>query len=154
MPSILVKPVLDTGVRSLCIQAYPNHPKGCPNYGQKLTCPPNAPIFDRIINIHCPVYAIYNVFDLEAHRERMRKLHPEWSPRQLDCCLYWQPSARKQLNMEIYSFLLCHTGWRITTCPEAEGVNVTDTMKRAGVFLEWPPVHTTYQIALAGVPFH
>lgn len=31
------------------------------------------------------------------------------------------------------------------------GVNVTETMKNAGVILEWPPANIAYQIALAGV---
>jgi len=35
--------------------------------------------------------------------------------------------------------------------PEAMGVNVTETMKRVGIELEWPPVNVAYQIALAGI---
>lgn len=33
----------------------------------------------------------------------------------------------------------------------AMGVNVTETIEKIGIKLEWPPVDTTYQIALAGI---
>ena len=35
-------------------------------------------------------------------------------------------------------------------CPEAMGVNVTETMKNVGIILEWPPETVTYQIVIAG----
>jgi predicted metal-binding protein len=41
--------------------------------------------------------------------------------------------------------------YKVTTCPEAMGVNITETMKDAGIILEWPPENVTYQIALAGI---
>ena len=39
-------------------------------------------------------------------------------------------------------------------CPEGAGVNITETMKNAGIILEWPPVNYTYQVALAGIPLN
>ncbi len=39
----------------------------------------------------------------------------------------------------------------ITVVPEAMGVNVTETMKRVGIELEWPPVNVAYQIAMGGI---
>ena len=38
----------------------------------------------------------------------------------------------------------------ILTTPEACGVNITETMKKIGVNLEWPPRSVTYQVAIAG----
>ncbi|KUO63623.1 MAG: hypothetical protein APF84_17375 [Gracilibacter sp. BRH_c7a] len=55
------------------------------------------------------------------------------------------------LKQHIVSFLKENKGYRVEACPEAMGVNITETMACAGVFLEWPPENVTYQIALAGI---
>jgi hypothetical protein len=150
MPHAIVNPVIDYSVRGLCAKPYPRHPKGCPNYGQRLTCPPAALKFDWVYDLSRPVVAVWNVFDLEAHVDRMRAKHPGWSWAQLVNCLYWQGTARKQLRGEM-------PGWegdgrRVETCPEAMGVNVTATMASIGIHLEWPPVTKAVQVALLGYP--
>ena len=149
---IEVRPVI-MGRHDLCLRPYPNHRNGCPNYGTKKDCPPGVPIFDSFYDLSKPVYAIYNKFDFKGHVDRMREKHPDWSQRQLECCLYWQGTARKQLRELIEEFeKLSPKGmYSITIVPEAMGVNVTKTMRNAGVVLEWPPVNVAYQIALAGV---
>lgn len=153
---IEVKPVIIQSVRDLCLRPYPNHKKGCPNYGKKKGCPPSAPMFDLVYDLSEPVYAIYNVFDFKGHVDRMKRKHPDWSQRRLECCLYWQGTARKALNTKIKIFhgaMLGITGgdYSITIVPEAMGVNVTETMRRGGIDLEWPPVNVAYQIAFAGI---
>jgi hypothetical protein len=80
----------------------------------------------------------------------MRDRHPDWS-RQVECCLYWQGTARKQLESEIQLFYTQHPHFLATRCPEAMGVNITATMAGIGVELEWPPVTRTYQVALAAI---
>lgn len=80
----------------------------------------------------------------------MKEKHPEWSERQLKCCLYWQPGARKKLKQNIVDFLKIFNEYSVTACPEAMGVDITSTMKSAGITLEWPPEKYTYQIAMAG----
>lgn len=156
MGVIEVKPVIIHFVHSLCLRPYPNHKKGCPNFGKKKGCPPGVPKFDVFYDLSKPTYAIYNVFDFKGHIERMREKHPGWSKRQLECCLYWQGTARKALNTKIKIFhgaMLGSTGadYSITTVPEAMGVNVTETMKKVGIELEWPPVNVVYKIAFAGI---
>lgn len=140
--------------RGLCVRPYPNHPKGCPNYGKKKSCPPTAKMFDEVYDISKPVYAIYTTFDFGTHVAKMREAHPDWSQRQLECCLYWQGAARAALKQEIVRFLRAHQGegFRVETCPEAMGVNLTDTMLGAGINIEWPPVNQTHHIALAAIP--
>jgi len=151
-----VKLILDDSVRNICYRPYPLHPRGCPNYGKKKTCPPQVPFMRDFIDLTKPVYAIWNVFDFYSHVQRMKNLHPDWSRRQLECCLYWQGTARKRLQEEIISFklsLLNHPfsgAIAIIACPEAMGVNVTETMKSIGEILEWPPITKTYQVAIAG----
>jgi predicted metal-binding protein len=122
--------------------------KGCPNFNKRRSCPPFAPIFDIYFCMD-EVWAIWNVFDFGAHVDRMRLLHPDWSERQLVCCLYWQSKARKSLELEIDSFKISHPNLHVTRVPEAMGVNVTETMRLIGVELEWPPNNFALQIALA-----
>jgi len=151
-----VNPVMIHSTHNLCIRPYPNHKKGCPNYGKKKGCPPGIPIFDSVYDLSKPVYAIYNKFNFKEHVDRMKEKHPDWSKRQLECCLYWQGAARKELNTEIKIFHGAMLGWagvdyNICTCPEALGINVTETMKKVGIILEWPPVNVVYKIAVAGI---
>lgn len=140
-------------VHYLCVRSYPNHDNGCPNYGKKKGCPPGVPMFDRFYDLSKPIYAIYNKFDFKGHVERMKVKHSNWSKRQVECCLYWQGTARKKLKerIEIFRSLTICGRYFITTVPEAMGINVTETMKRVGIELEWPPINVTYQIAMAGI---
>lgn len=147
-----VTPVVDCSVRHLCRKPYPGHPKGCPNWGKRDSCPPQADLLPNVLDLAAPVYAIWNAFDLASHVARMKEKHPDWSDRQLRCCLYWQGTARAVLRKQIDAFLREHPGLLVLTCPEACGVDVTATMRRAGIDLEWPPVSLAYQVALVGTP--
>ncbi len=138
--------------RGLCVKAYYNHKKGCPNYNKKEGCPPCSLLFNEVYDPLKPVYAIYNIFDFKNHIERMKVKHLKWSQRQLECCLYWQGKARKQLRERIEIFEAIFKEYVITNCPEGMGVNVTKTMKNVGIEIEWPPRNVTYQIAFAGQP--
>lgn len=147
---IKVIPVIDAAVRQLCCKPYPNHPKGCPNHGCRPTCPPEARLwFDVVCRVDFATWLFWTRFDIAAHRERMKLKHPQWSRRQLDCCLYWQNTARKPLRdyFKVY-WQMPNFFW--TMCPEAMGVNVTQTMHEIGVELEWPPEKWAYQIAMGG----
>lgn len=154
-----VHPVIDLDVRNLCFCPYGldektkcySHPKGCPNYGKKKGCPPLTPIIYEILDLSKPVFAIWNVFDFAEHCKRMQAKHLQWSKRQIECCLYWQPKARKQLKNKITKFLSEWPNYTIVGNPEGAGVNLTATMKTICIELEWPPVTRTYQIVLGGV---
>ena len=79
--------------------------------------------------------------------------HQNWSLRQAECCLYWQPKARKQLREKIKDFLRQRKDrneLKIVDCPEGCGVNVTETMKQLNIELEWPPKIYAYQVVLIG----
>ena len=141
---------IDPAFQKLCRNPYSNHPRGCPNYGKKKGCPPQQKLFFEVFD--SDFYLIYTEFDLAAHVKKMKKKHPNWTDRQLYCCLYWQGTARKNLKAEIKRAKKMLPKHRITTCPEAMGVNVTDLMEdNAGIALEWPPKTTTYQVAVAGL---
>jgi len=150
---IQVIPVIDRSVRDLCRRAYEGHPKGCPNHGQRAFCPPRAPLFADVFDVAKPFWAVVNEFDLAAHRARLQAKHPDWSRRRLDCCLYWQAGARKALHAQVQDWMVRRDdidGLRAVFCPEAMGVNVTATLKAAGIELEWPPVNIARQVALVG----
>ncbi len=149
---IQVKPVIDLKVRGLCCKPYYNHPRGCPNFNKKSNCPPRCPIIDETLDLSKPVYVIYNVFDFEGHCNKMRQKFPNWSEHQIKCVLYWQPKARALLRQKIKDFQKFFPDLKIIDCPEAQGINLTATMKSIGIELEWPPVKRAYQIVLAGTP--
>jgi predicted metal-binding protein len=142
MPVDYIKPVIDKSVRRLCYKPYHNHPKGCPNYGKRETCPPKAVLLPEYFDMNKPILAVWVAFSLEQHREKMKNKHPNWSRRQLDCCLYWQGRVNKRLRRQVEynlgrSPLFEGSNNLIATyCPEAMGVNVTETMKNAGLILE------------------
>jgi hypothetical protein len=107
-------------------------------------------MFETRFDMTQPVYAVINRYDLASHTKRMKERHPDWSPRQLACCLYWQPLARRQLMALIEDFLRKNPGYSVTVTPEAMGIDVATTLARAGLRLPWPPVTEAYQVAIAG----
>ena len=146
--------VIDYSVRELCFRPYPNHPKGCPNYGKRPTCPPRCPKLENIYDTSQGFWIVWIEYDFATHRRNMRRKHPEWSQRQIDCCLYWQGTANKMLREAVADaeyYLEGRGGWETTFCPEAMGVNVTATMKNLGIKLEWPPEKIVYKVAIIGV---
>lgn len=152
--SIIIKeitPVVNYAVRKLCLHPYPGRPHGCPNYGLKKRCPPNAILFEDFFDMKKPFYAIINVFDLRSHVERMKQRHPNWSEKQLRNCLYWQKTARKALKRAIFEFYKDNKEYRISVCPEGMGVNVFSTLNKIGIHMEWPPKDIAYQVAIAGI---
>jgi len=155
----LVEPVLDAKVRCLCYRPYPGHPRGCPNYGKRDRCPPQAKHLSDVLDMARPIWAVWTMFELAAHRDKMLALHPNWTRAQLDCCLYWQGTARKRLRREIayctdrnYGCFSTREPYIALDTPEACGVNVTETMAKLGVKLEWPPSIWAVQVALVGTP--
>ena len=146
---------MDSRVRGLCAKPYEGHKKGCPNFNDPKyshRCPPGAPLFDKHFDLGKPVYAVVNDFDLSGHVNRMRSANPKWSDRQSYCVLYWQGTARKQLNAKIEATLAVLPGYEATWCPEGMAVNVTETLLAIGIELEWPPVRIARQVALLAVP--
>lgn len=157
-----VEPVTGSDIRGLCTRPYHNHPRGCPNYGKRDTCPPAAPLFEDEFDTNYPIYALWAEFNIGDHMKNMKQRHPDWTEHQLRCCLYWQGTVRKYLKpkamcwLNSYAartsrFIVDRQGVFYTTCPEAMGVNVTATMAKIGVKLEWPPRNITRMIYLGGV---
>lgn len=150
--------VVVKSVRVLCMKPYAGHPNGCPNFGKKPRCPPQAPLIGDALDLSSPTFAVWTKFDLHSHVEKMRESHSDWSQRRLECCLYWQGTARKDLKLELKKFYeseqylssdLAFDSVELDT-PEACGVDVTSTMESIGVVLEWPPKNFVYKVAVVG----
>ena len=86
-------------------------------------CPPAALFYDQVYDLSQPVYAVVNEFDLAGHVERMRVKNPTWTDRQLYCVLYWQNTARKQLEAKIGKACYVLADYTAERTPEAMGVN-------------------------------
>jgi hypothetical protein len=151
--------LLDCRPEELCSRRYHGHARGCPNYGKRVTCPPQAALWTQRFIDQRRWFVIWNAFPFGEHIQKMRARHPDWSERQLANCLYWQGTARKQLRATIVEFARVliddgippKTNILHTSIPEAHGVNVTETMKSIGHDLEWPPKTVAYQVALAAI---
>jgi len=144
--------------QNLCKARYHNHPKGCPNYGKRLDCPPCDRV-DQKFDLTLPTYVIYTEFPVGKFAERIRVNHPEWKdmPRQWYNCIRWQGTARKQHRKDILEFQEKFPTLHVDTNPEALGVNVTAVMKQVGIDLEWNyhDNHNinrkTYSVSIAGI---
>lgn len=128
--------ILSNDVGDWCRLPYPNHPKGCPKYGQSEGCPPRAPKVENVFDLSKPLFLINSEFDLAAHVERMRLAHPEWSDRQLRNVLYWQGTSRKQLKKRVKQAAELVGADTFAMVPEAMGVNVYATAMLSGLKLE------------------
>ena len=137
-------------MQGLCTAIYYNHPKGCPNYGEKEGCPPNQPLINDILNFKKNIYLIYTEFEIGKHARKMKQLHPDWSERQTYNCRLWQPKARKAHRQEVNRAKEEYNLIKIVCSPEAHGVNLTDLFKSIGVKLEWPPRKITRLASLGG----
>lgn len=163
MQAYTEKIVIDYFVRDLCFRPYPNHPKGCPNYGKRpkrpspypeLDCPPRCPKVEDYFDLSQGFWIVWVEFDFAAHVRRMARKHPDWTQRQKECCLYWQGGVRKKLReavQDVSYYLEGRGNWQATDYPEAMGVNVTATMRNLDVKLEWPPKTIVYKVAIIGV---
>ena len=158
MPYHEVVPLLLTASPGeLCCRPYHNHRRGCPNYGKRATCPPQAKRWNGQYVLYHYFVAVWSFYPFAEHVKRMRTKHPDWTQRQLECCLYWQGTARKALRSEIKTFLSSLSAddrkrASVHEVPEAHGVNVTATMRRLDVMIEWPPCEYVCHVALVVFP--
>ncbi|RLG17113.1 hypothetical protein DRN62_02100 [Nanoarchaeota archaeon] len=140
--------VIDHRSRAWCRLPYPGHPKGCPNYGKDETCPPKAPLLEEIAE---PPFVLVAVkFDLEEHVKRMKERHPNWSDRKARCLLYWQKKVDKRLREICEKVASDMPNALILYKPEAHGVHVFETCRRAGLTLERNPKKVVWKVAIIG----
>lgn len=135
--------VVTEKTKDWCKAPYPKHPKGCPNacgrcWGKDGTKPMR--LLTDVIAPDSPVYVVYNEYAVDARERELAALHPEWTRKQCRCLLYWQGTARKELDrkIEMAKRLLAVRGFRpdFVTDGEHNGVNVYATMRKCGLKLD------------------
>lgn len=139
--------VIDKRAREWCKLPYPNHPKGCPNYGKRGYCPPQAPHIEKVYNFLRPCWFVVVDFDLKAQSERMKRLHPGWTERQCRCLLYWQAGVNKRLK-QVMIIEARRLSARMSMCPEAMGINAIKTLQHLGVPIKTRPTTIVYKTGL------
>lgn len=148
-----IEPIYKPAVRSLCAKRYAGHPYGCPNCGVRPDCPPDAPFFVDVFDQTHPFWALWVDFDLAQWVATMKA-------GQCANLRHWQPKAQKFLREHARAWasnysakwktITCEQGFELAENPEAMGIDVTSTMKRIGVHLEWPPKNIVRKIFLLG----
>jgi len=103
-------------------------------------------LFDDIIER--PFTFVGIRFNLLSWVTHLRRKHPNWSERQLRCCLYWQGKVRKRLREECKKTQ--NDGQIILYNPEANGVDVFKTCETIGIELERNPKEFVWKIAIIG----
>jgi len=146
------KVVIDMKAREWCTLPYHDHPKGCPNFGRRAICPPQAPPVTAFLNLERDSWLMVVAYDLGAHMDRLASLYPSWTDLQLRNPLYWQGSVHSYLRMLCEDFTQKHPNSIYTLIPEAMGVHVFDTVLSFGIPLEKRPKRIIYKVALLGYP--
>lgn len=147
------KLVIDYRAMEWCKLPYPGHKKGCPNYGKRPECPPQAPKVEDWIDLNKPHYFIVVKFNMAAHVKKMKSRHPEWSVRQTRNPRHWQGTVRKRLKEAVNEFINKESRKLVfTLLPEAMGVHVIITAKKLEIPIKTRPIDTVYKIVLAGYP--
>jgi hypothetical protein len=136
------------GFNTWCRLPYPDHPIGCPNFGNKESCPPLALYF---LDLYKPqVYVAFMQFAFNEYLNKKRERHPDWTERALRNPRHFQSHLDSGLKKFINSQLQNpeFKNWQALHSSEAMGVNIHLTAKNAGIELEWPPQKFMYRIAL------
>ena len=132
-----------------CKLSYSNHPKGCPNYGKKKTCPPFTEKYYK--KIDPPYFLIIQEFDIESHAKKMKKAHPSWSESQCRNLLYWQKGVVKKSKEKAYDFAKSlGNEFIVLEVPEANGVHVFQTCRNVCVTIEPNPKKIIRKVMIVG----
>jgi predicted metal-binding protein len=146
--SQLKEVVVNRRSRDWCKLPYTDHPHGCPNYGKRKTCPPQSPLFEKIVKSPFTLVAVK--FNLENHVKKMKKKHPGWSDRKARCVLYWQKKMNRCLRETCERIASNNPNSVVLYKPEANGVNVFETCRKIGLILEKNPQKIVWKIAIIG----
>jgi len=139
---------IDYKVRDYCRLPYPGHPEGCPHFGKREECPPQAPLIEHFIDLSKPHYLIIVKLNCDHAIEREKPHNPSKERYWLD----WELHAESVLEKHVQKFQKNHLGTVFTLHPSAVGVDVFKTAQNMGIPLEPAPQKTFHKIALIGYP--
>jgi hypothetical protein len=130
-----------------CKMPYPDHPNGCPNFPKCVMSHPHILSVDLKDRFW---YAVLEEFDLKKHTEEMKKKHPNWSERQCRNLLYWQNGVRSRLRKKTESYINPLSDDIILEIPEACGINMIETMSKAGIKIQTDHPDNVIKVMLIG----
>jgi predicted metal-binding protein len=130
-----------------CKKPYPGHKHGCPNYGKKELCPPFSKFMKDNIEKYHYFYLIYAEFDFRGYKDEMSILLPDWTEKQLGCCLYWQTQLKNKFYTYVKEFITstdlllgCGSGFgKNIQSMESGGINVFKTLTNNNILYEDRP---------------
>jgi len=129
-----------------CKLPYPGHPKGCPNFPKCCESRPHFNDYEEDLKW----YAVVEIFNLKAHADSMKEKHPKWSERQCRNLLYWQNGVRSRLRKKAEAIAFPLMGDVILDIPEANGVQVFDTMAKQGFVIDRQKPDIIRKVMLVG----
>lgn len=136
---------IDYNVRDYCTNPYPGHPEGCPHFGKRKECPPQAPLIEDFIDLSKPHYFIIVKYDCGHNSLEI----PEKKEKTPDV---WEEHMNPVLCEYIQEFQKTCPGTVFTLHPSAVGVDVFKTARKMGISLKSNPEKTLCKIALIGYP--
>ncbi len=147
-----VEVVCDPRIKAHCLDPYPAHPKGCPNWNYKEGCPPHIPYFPDVYSQEVYIAAVR--FNFAEYLAQKREKHPDWTDRALRNPRHWQGHTRSELHHFLEEELPNRQDilGEVIFNPEAMGVNLFATCRKAGIILEQTPTFFVYNIALIASP--
>lgn len=134
--------------KSWCVKPYPNHPKGCPNFNNKIGCPPHFYMYDDLFDMKMDSYVVVTKHNLKDHFEYVKNSNPNFKVTQTRNILYWQDTVRKLNEIEVLKFIKDNIV--ATTDGESLGVDIILTLKQIGIDLKfsYPIDEEVYRVAL------
>lgn len=123
-------------VHRLCTQPYYKHKRGCPNFNSKEGCPPGILHISQqydlsAINILLIKFPFYEYISLK------QELHSDWGLRELINQRHWQGHLKSNLNEHWEDIKEGYPEYKVIKNPEAQGVNVEETLKNYDISLNW-----------------
>jgi predicted metal-binding protein len=152
--------IFDPKVRTYCYN--PNFK--CPNYGNSWACPPKAPYLEKQIILYTRFFLIYIKQDIDMNKkevfesmrdrleEEITNFIKEHSRNYKQVQILWDGYCRlcekEGKKCTIKSKLPCRYPDEIRYSMEAIGINVTETVRRVELDIEWPPKNHIYRVGL------
>jgi hypothetical protein len=132
-----------------CKLPYPGHPKGCVNFDKRIGCPPKSEFFQNIIT--APFFLAAQKFVIASYSEKIKNKIPNWTDRQASCLKYYQKSVSKKIKEEAKTFIESKKqNLILIERPEANGIDIFNTCKNIGIFLDRNPKKIMWKIMLIG----
>jgi hypothetical protein len=128
-----------------CSLPYPDHPDGCPNYPE---CIQERTHINEYEDYEW--FGVVQKYDLNAHAEEMRELHPDWSESQLRNDREWHEEIQSELQEEAEAFADKSAGDVVLERPEGHGVDMWATMAGNGIKLETNNPWVIHKIVIVG----